>query len=72
MAAVARSLRPFASRTLSQNLPLAPRVPAVSPIAGFPRGSVRCFSQSPLGMIPRIESSQALEDLELPNGMNVY
>lgn len=49
MAAVARSFRPFASRMLSQKLPLAPAC-RVSPVAAFPRGSVRCFSQSPLCM----------------------
>ncbi|KAF7594680.1 glycine cleavage system H-protein subunit [Aspergillus hancockii] len=46
MSAVARSIRPFASRVLSQKLPLA-GVRRVSPAAGFPRGSMRSFSQSP-------------------------
>ncbi|KAB8076893.1 glycine cleavage system H protein [Aspergillus leporis] len=46
MSAVARSVRPFASRVLFQKLPLA-GVRRVSPAAGFPRGSVRSFSQSP-------------------------
>ncbi|KAE8131615.1 glycine cleavage H-protein-domain-containing protein [Aspergillus pseudotamarii] len=46
MSAVARSVRPFASRVLSQKLPLAAAC-RVSPAAGFPRGSVRSFSQSP-------------------------
>ncbi|KAE8412178.1 glycine cleavage H-protein-domain-containing protein [Aspergillus pseudocaelatus] len=45
MSAVARSVRPFASRVLSQKLPLAAAC-RVSPAAGFPRGSVRSFSQS--------------------------
>ncbi|KAE8352320.1 glycine cleavage system H protein [Aspergillus coremiiformis] len=46
MSAVARSIRPFASRVLSQKLPLV-GVRTVSPAAGFPRVSVRSFSQSP-------------------------
>ena len=50
MAAVARSIRPLASRMLSQRAPVAASC-RVSPVAGFPRGSVRCFSQSPLCMI---------------------
>ncbi|RJE25764.1 hypothetical protein PHISCL_01877 [Aspergillus sclerotialis] len=50
MAAVARSIRPLASRMLSQRAPIAASC-RVSPVAGFPRGSVRCFSQSPLCMI---------------------
>ncbi|KAA8651900.1 hypothetical protein EYZ11_009456 [Aspergillus tanneri] len=46
MSAVARSVRPFASRVLSQKLPL-PAARRVSPAVGFPRGSARSFSQSP-------------------------
>ncbi|KAE8335421.1 hypothetical protein BDV24DRAFT_143981 [Aspergillus arachidicola] len=46
MSAIARSVRPFASRVLSQKLPLAAAC-RVSPVAAFPRGSVRSFSQSP-------------------------
>lgn len=47
MSAVARSVRPFASRVLSQKLPLA-AARRVSPAMGFPRGTIRSFSQSPL------------------------
>lgn len=46
MAAVARSIRPFASRALAQK-PLAP-VCRAAPAFRFPRGT-RSFSQSPLG-----------------------
>ncbi|BAE56868.1 unnamed protein product [Aspergillus oryzae RIB40] len=46
MSAIARSVRPFASRVLSQKLPLAAAC-RVSPATAFPRGSVRNFSQSP-------------------------
>ncbi|KAI9372725.1 glycine cleavage H-protein-domain-containing protein [Aspergillus egyptiacus] len=46
MAAAARVIRPFASRALSQKLPLS-SVRRVSPAMGFPRGSIRSFSQSP-------------------------
>ncbi|KAL4888720.1 glycine cleavage H-protein-domain-containing protein [Aspergillus ambiguus] len=46
MSAVARSIRPFASRVLSQKLPLS-AARRVSPAMGFPRGSIRSFSQSP-------------------------
>lgn len=46
MAAVARSIRPFASRVLAQK-PLAP-VSRTAPAFRFPRGT-RCFAQSPLG-----------------------
>lgn len=46
MAAVARSIRPFASRALAQK-PLAP-VCRAAPAFRFPRGT-RTFSQSPLG-----------------------
>lgn len=49
MAAIAGSFRPLASRMLSQRLPLASSC-RVSPVIGFPRGSARCFSQSPLCM----------------------
>ncbi|RMJ24683.1 hypothetical protein PHISP_04447 [Aspergillus sp. HF37] len=56
MAAVARSFRPFASRMLSQKLPLAPAC-RVSPVAAFPRGSVRCFSQSPLSQLKKYTES---------------
>ncbi|KAL2803279.1 glycine cleavage H-protein-domain-containing protein [Aspergillus granulosus] len=42
MSAAARIVRPFASRALSQKLPLS----SVR-TAGFPRGSIRSFSQSP-------------------------
>ncbi|KAF7113611.1 hypothetical protein CNMCM5793_002967 [Aspergillus hiratsukae] len=47
MSTVARSLRPFASRVLSQKAPLTSSVRRASPALGFPRGSVRSFSQSP-------------------------
>ncbi|KAL3494703.1 glycine cleavage system H protein [Aspergillus germanicus] len=46
MSAAARIVRPFASRALSQKLPLS-SARIVSPAAGFPRGSIRSFSQSP-------------------------
>lgn len=46
MAAVARSIRPFASRALAQK-PLAP-ISRAAPAFRFPRGT-RSFSQSPLG-----------------------
>lgn len=46
MAAVARSIRPFASRVLAQK-PVAPMCRA-APAFRFPRGT-RSFSQSPLG-----------------------
>lgn len=51
MSAVARCFRPFASRALSQKLPLA-AARRVSPAMGFPRGSIRSFSQSPFSAIP--------------------
>ncbi|EAW07635.1 glycine decarboxylase subunit H [Aspergillus clavatus NRRL 1] len=47
MSTVARSLRPFASRVLSQKAPLSFSVRRVSPALGFPRGTIRSFSQSP-------------------------
>lgn len=53
MAAVARSLRPFASRALAQK-PLAP-VSRAAPAFRFPRGT-RCFSQSPLGELSCLQS----------------
>ncbi|KAB8231477.1 glycine cleavage system H protein [Aspergillus alliaceus] len=56
MSAVARSVRPFASRVLSQKLPLA-GVRRVSPAAGFPRGSVRSFSQSPFMEVKKYTES---------------
>ncbi|KAL2828425.1 glycine cleavage system H protein [Aspergillus cavernicola] len=46
MSAAARVFRPFTSRALSQKLPLS-SVRRVSPATGFPRGSIRAFSQSP-------------------------
>ncbi|KAL4875358.1 glycine cleavage H-protein-domain-containing protein [Aspergillus karnatakaensis] len=46
MATAVRVLRPFASRSLAQKLPLS-SVRRVSPASGFPRGSIRSFSQSP-------------------------
>ncbi|KAL4989340.1 glycine cleavage H-protein-domain-containing protein [Aspergillus falconensis] len=46
MPAAARVIRPFASRALAQKLPLS-SVRRVSPASGFPRGTVRSFSQSP-------------------------
>ncbi|KAL5342325.1 glycine cleavage H-protein-domain-containing protein [Aspergillus crustosus] len=46
MSSAARVLRPFASRALAQKLPLS-SVRRVSPASGFPRGSIRSFSQSP-------------------------
>ncbi|KAL4873697.1 hypothetical protein BDV12DRAFT_159434 [Aspergillus spectabilis] len=46
MSASARVIRPFASRALAQKLPLS-SVRRVSPASGFPRGSIRSFSQSP-------------------------
>ncbi|PLB36498.1 glycine decarboxylase subunit H [Aspergillus candidus] len=62
MAAVARCLRPFASRALSQQLPLA-GVRRVSPAAGFPRGSIRSFSQSPLSQLKKYTESHEWIDL---------
>lgn len=56
MSAIARCVRPFASRALSQKLPIT----RVSPAMSFPRGSIRSFSQSafctivpnlPIGML---------------------
>lgn len=49
MSAVARSIRPFASRALAQK-PLASACRA-APASRFPRGT-RSFSQSPLGELP--------------------
>ncbi|KAL3480395.1 glycine cleavage H-protein-domain-containing protein [Aspergillus californicus] len=46
MSATARVFRPFAFRALSQKLPLS-SVRRVSPAMGFPRGSIRSFTQSP-------------------------
>ncbi|KKK22099.1 hypothetical protein P175DRAFT_0453534 [Aspergillus ochraceoroseus IBT 24754] len=46
MSAVARAIRPFATRTLSQKLPLSSGLRRVSPATSFPRGSIRSFSQS--------------------------
>lgn len=46
MSAAARVARPFASRALAQKLPLS-SVRRVSPAMGFPRGTIRTFSQSP-------------------------
>ncbi|KAK1144020.1 glycine cleavage system H-protein subunit [Aspergillus melleus] len=46
MSAVARSIRPFASRALSQKLPLA-AARRVSPATGFPRGmEVKKYTES--------------------------
>ncbi|KAB8263475.1 glycine cleavage H-protein-domain-containing protein [Aspergillus pseudonomiae] len=56
MSAVARSVRPFASRVLSQKLPLAAAC-RVSPAARFPRGSVRSFSQSPFMAVKKYTES---------------
>ncbi|KAE8149407.1 glycine cleavage system H protein [Aspergillus avenaceus] len=56
MSAVTRSVRPFASRVLSQKLPLA-GVRRVSPAMGFPRGSVRSFSQSPFMEVKKYTES---------------
>ncbi|EAL90537.1 hypothetical protein KXW98_004581 [Aspergillus fumigatus] len=47
MSSVARSLRPFASRVLSQKAPLTSSVRRASPALCFPRGSIRSFTQSP-------------------------
>ncbi|KAE8378875.1 glycine cleavage H-protein-domain-containing protein [Aspergillus bertholletiae] len=61
MSAIARSVRPFASRVLSQKLPLS-GVGRVSPAAGFPRGSARSFSQSPfLALKKYAESHEWIE-----------
>ncbi|KAH8426099.1 glycine decarboxylase subunit H [Aspergillus melleus] len=56
MSAVARSIRPFASRALSQKLPLA-AARRVSPAMGFPRGSIRSFSQSPFMEVKKYTES---------------
>ncbi|PLB43671.1 glycine cleavage system H protein [Aspergillus steynii IBT 23096] len=56
MSAVARSIRPFASRALSQKLPLA-AARRVSPVMGFPRGSIRSFSQSPFMEVKKYTES---------------
>ncbi|KAL5366114.1 glycine cleavage H-protein-domain-containing protein [Aspergillus floccosus] len=56
MSAVARSVRPFASRVLSQKLPLA-AARRVSPAMGFPRGTIRSFSQSPFWQVKKYTES---------------
>ncbi|GES59125.1 glycine cleavage system H protein [Aspergillus terreus] len=56
MSAVARSVRPFASRVLSQKLPLA-AARRVSPVMGFPRGTIRSFSQSPFWQVKKYTES---------------
>ncbi|KAI9923595.1 hypothetical protein ASPWEDRAFT_502168 [Aspergillus wentii DTO 134E9] len=57
MSAVARTVRPFASRVLSQKLPLASCASRISPALGFPRGSVRSFSQSPFWQVKKYTES---------------
>ncbi|KAL2005994.1 hypothetical protein VTN00DRAFT_9648 [Thermoascus crustaceus] len=54
MSAVARAARPFASRVLSQRLPLSTCVGGVS---CFPRGSIRSFSRSSLWQVKKYTES---------------
>ncbi|KAL2865395.1 glycine decarboxylase subunit H [Aspergillus lucknowensis] len=56
MSAAARVIRPFASRALFQKLPMS-SVRRVSPAAGFPRGSIRSFSQSPFWQVKKYTES---------------
>ncbi|KAJ5091645.1 hypothetical protein NUU61_006515 [Penicillium alfredii] len=63
MSAVARSVRPFASRVLAQK-PLTP-VCRASPAFRFPRGT-RSFSQSPFAQVKKYTESH--EWIELADG----
>ncbi|KAJ5682347.1 Glycine cleavage system H protein [Penicillium macrosclerotiorum] len=65
MSAVARSIRPFASRALAQK-PLASACRA-APAFRFPRGT-RSFSQSPLAQVKKYTESH--EWIELAEGSN--
>lgn len=65
MSAVARSIRPFASRALAQK-PLASTCRA-TPAFRFPRGT-RSFSQSPLAQVKKYTESH--EWIELAEGTN--
>ncbi|KAF9885111.1 glycine cleavage system H-protein subunit [Aspergillus nanangensis] len=62
MSAVARTVRPFASRVLSQKLPIT-AARRVSPAMGFPRGSIRSFSQSPFWEVKKYTESHEWVEL---------
>ncbi|KAL4782029.1 glycine cleavage H-protein-domain-containing protein [Aspergillus varians] len=62
MSAAARVIRPFASRALAQKLPLS-SVRRVSPAMGFPRGTIRSFSQSPFLAVKKYTESHEWVEL---------